>query len=146
MAVSRAEFKLENAVKALDELQSYYGDCIEDVMTLNGSSAYIKRLSERYDLRVKENSDKEIGVPLRLFFLDINAAIEITEKDARKGPDRKWENAKNWLCKNTGILMIRILAPGVPEFQNCLCIKRKNNSLKEAVEAVKGVMRILAGL
>ena len=24
----------ENAVKALDELQSYYGDCIEDVMTL----------------------------------------------------------------------------------------------------------------
>ena len=109
-------------------------------------ASYIRRLSERYDLRIKEHSDKEVGIPLRLYFPDINAAVEISGKEARQGPERRLEDAKNWLCFNAGIRMIRILSPDVRPFDNCFCIKRKDNSLKEAVEAVKKVMRILAGL
>ena len=56
-------------------------------------------------------------------------------KQAR-GPDRRWENAKNWLCLNAGIRLVRILLPGAEAFDNCFCVAMKEHSDAGLGEAI----------
>lgn len=100
----------------------------------------IKTISEERGYSISMNDEKEIGVPLAMFLPDKRVAIEFSDTKQNRGSNRRWENAKNWLCKNAGIQMIRILAPGAKAYENCQCIIRPNNGQKEACDAVDAVM------
>ena len=76
----------------------------------------------------KEYDVDKIGIPLQFYFPYHNAAIEFYYKDLHDSrPRRRWENAKNWLCLNSGIRLVRILSHDAVEFDNCICIKRTND-------------------
>ncbi len=105
--------------------------------------------AERSGYRVSYRDDSIIGISLQIFFPEIRAAVEYSSKDHRRGNGRRREYAKNWLCINSGIKMIRILDEGEPEFNNCICITRTDGSpevLEAAVTALFGMMGINADI
>ena len=104
----------------------------------------IKQIAEERGYKIIVNDDKEIGVPLTVFFPEKRTAIEFTDTKQNRGPNRRWENGKNWLCKNAGIQMIRIIAPGAKAYANCECIKRPNNGQMEACAAVESAFLLMS--
>lgn len=74
-------------------------------------------------LTVEYYFDPGIGVPVQLYFPEKYAAIEHTSYMNEGWKDWRWENAKNWLCLNSGIRMLRIIPPKMNAFANCKCIK-----------------------
>lgn len=100
----------------------------------------IKSFAEDKGLKILINDDSEIGVPLAIYFPDEHTAIEFTDTKENRGPKRRWEDAKNWLCVNASIRLIRIVAPGAIGYKNCECVQRPNNGQMEAFYAVKEVM------
>ena len=100
----------------------------------------IRQFAEEKGLKMLVNDETEIGVPLAIFFPEEHTAIEFTDTKQNQGPRRRWENAKNWLCVNASIRMIRIIEPGAKVYSNCECVKLPNNGHMEALEAVKQVM------
>ncbi len=97
----------------------------------------LQQLSEERGLKTVYNEESRIGIPIAIYFPERQAAIEFTDAKQNWGPRRRWENAKNWLCFNAGIRMIRIIAPGAKAYRNCECISRQNNGQTEAYNAVK---------
>ena len=100
----------------------------------------IKSFAEEKGLKILIDDDTEIGVPLAFYFPEEHTAIEFTDIRENRGPKRRWENAKNWLCVNASIRLIRIVAPGATGYKNCECVQRPNNGQMEAFDAVKQVM------
>lgn len=100
----------------------------------------IKSIAEEKGLKMLIDDDTEIGVPLAFYFPEEHTAIEFTTTKENRGPKRRWEDAKNWLCVNASIRLIRIVAPGAIGYKNCECVQRPNNGQMEAFYAVKEVM------
>ncbi len=74
-------------------------------------------------LKVEYDFDPGIGIPVQLYFPEKCAAIEHTSYLNEGWKDWRFEKAKNWLCYNSGIKMIRILPPKMNAFANCKCVK-----------------------
>lgn len=74
-------------------------------------------------LQVEYDFDPGIGVSVQLYFPEKCAAIEHTSYMNKGWKDWRWENAKNWLCLNSDIKMLRIIPPKMNAFANCKCIK-----------------------
>ncbi|MBR3033337.1 MAG: zinc-ribbon domain-containing protein [Clostridiales bacterium] len=70
-----------------------------------------------------------IGIPLQIFFPEKCAAIELTSHLREGWRDWRYENAKNWLCLNSGIKLIRIIPQTGYKFENCKCVRLKNDSV-----------------
>ncbi len=99
-----------------------------------------KGFAEERNMEIRFNDEANIGVPLRIYFPEERVAVEFTDTSENRGPRRRWEMEKNWLCVNGSIRMIRIIAPGAKAYKNCECVIRPNNGCMEAYEAVKEVM------
>lgn len=100
----------------------------------------IKGFAEEKNLKITFNDEADIGVPLAVFFPEEHVAIEFTDKKQNHGPLRRWENAKNWLCVNAGIRMIRILSPDAKAYKNCECIRREGAGHLEGCRAITKAM------
>ena len=88
-------------------------------------------------LRLIEKDDSVIGIPIRFWFPEQRFGIEFYESDDKKGPLRRWENAKNWLCLNAGIRLVRILSPGAAAFENCYCVRIREHTEAALEEAIR---------
>lgn len=71
-----------------------------------------------------------IGIPLQIFFPEKCAAIELTSHLREGWRVWRYENAKNWLCLNSGIKLIRIIPQTGYKFENCKCVRLKNDSVE----------------
>ena len=77
---------------------------------------------------VYDQIGRKIGIPLQIFFPEKCAAIELTSHLKEGWKDWRYENAKNWLCLNSGITLIRIIPQTGYKFENCKCVRLKNDS------------------
>ena len=77
---------------------------------------------------VYDQIGRKIGIPLQFFFPEKCAAIELTSHLKEGWKDWRYENAKNWLCLNSGIKLIRIIPQKGYQFENCKCVRLKNDS------------------
>ena len=100
----------------------------------------LRKTADLHRLRVIFDDDSEIGVPLSFYFPDNRIAVEIMGKSQNLKAIHNYENGKNWLCRNAGIRMIRILTPGSIDFSNCECVKMENNDMEAVYDAVKIVL------
>ncbi|MCR4643024.1 MAG: zinc-ribbon domain-containing protein [Lachnospiraceae bacterium] len=100
----------------------------------------VRYYAEAAGLRVLQDDDSVIGIPLQLFIPEKQAAVEFSRPFDCTGSGRFAENAKNWLCINAGIRLIRILAPDANEFDNCICITRTDNSVETINEAIQAAL------
>ncbi|MBQ7587510.1 MAG: zinc-ribbon domain-containing protein [Lachnospiraceae bacterium] len=96
---------------------------------------YIKKSG----LSILEDYDPDIGVPLSLYLPDRKLAIEFSNKRE----SRKKEYVKNLICKRIGIIMVRILDPGVASYDNCYCITRQDDSCEVLNKSIRKVLYIL---
>lgn len=85
-------------------------------------------------------TEDRVGILLSNYIPQINMDIELS--DTYEGIDYRRENAKNWVCKNNGIKLIRIVTPGGTIFDNCLCIELGDDSDKSFHTAVADVVKI----
>ena len=90
------------------------------------------------------NSDPGIGVPVQLYFPEKCAAIELTSMMHEGWADWRRENAKNWLCANTNVKMVRIIPQKMKKFESCKCVRLKNStadalnySVRQAFKKIK---------
>lgn len=80
-----------------------------------------------------------IGISLQLFLPVYKVAIEFPDKHRYTYSQYNRENAKNWLCFNSGIKLYRIITPDDEEFNNCICITIPDDSddiISQAIQAV----------
>ena len=82
-----------------------------------------------------------IGVPLQVYYPDLSAAIVFSGGDHQQA--LKWDKTVNWLCINSGIRLIRILAPKDREYDNCICITRADDSGEALSLAITAAFRLL---
>lgn len=87
--------------------------------------------------------DSEIGIPLQYYLPERRIAIEFSEPKSMTKSHRQKDEVKNLLCLRRRIRLIRILAPGIKEFANCLCISRTDSSPDTLSEAINALFTIL---
>ena len=90
--------------------------------------AVIRYYSDKTGFLVVCDRIGRIGIPLQFFFPEKCAAIELTSHLKKGWKDWRYENAKNWLCLNSGIKLIRIIPQTGYKFENCKCVRLKNSS------------------
>ena len=63
--------------------------------------------------------------------------------------DWRRENAKNWLCANTNVKMVRIIPQKMKAFASCKCVRVKNGTadaldyaIRQAFKKIKILMDI----
>jgi len=101
-----------------------------DLKDISFRSAAIRYYSAQTEFSVVYNKNDCIGIPLQVFFLEKCAAIELTSHLKEGWRDWRYENAKNWLCLNSGIKLIRIIPQTGYKFENCKCVRLKNDSVE----------------
>ena len=84
--------------------------------------------AEQTGLQVEYDYDPGIGIPVKLFFPEKCAAIELTSYLNEGWTDWRYENAKNWLCLNSGITLLRIIPQKMKAFTNCKYVRVKNGT------------------
>ena len=83
--------------------------------------------------------ETDIGLSISIYLPDHKIAIDFsTKKD-----NRIRENVKNISCRKRGITMIRILEPGVIKYDNCFCLKRKNESKDSIIPIIEKLHYII---
>lgn len=88
-------------------------------------SAIITLIQESRSM-VVFGSDEIIGIPLDIYLPEKKTTIQLSKK--YQGDELRYENAKNWLCYNAGIKMIRITDPNGTVFDNCFNILLPDDS------------------
>jgi len=99
--------------------------------------------AEKYGEKAEYMNEDIIGIPLAFYLPDRKVAVEFSSKEHRRGYGYRMEYGKNWLCINSGIKMIRILEDGEPEFNNCICITRTDDSLEVLRAAIEAVFQLI---
>lgn len=92
-------------------------------------------------LEVEYDYDPGIGIPVKLYFPEKCAAIELTSYMNKGWTDWRYENAKNWLCLNSGITILRIIPKNMKAFENCKCVRIKSDSAESLGLALTQVFR-----
>ena len=89
------------------------------------------------------NSDYEaIGVELDIYIPSKRTAIEYDGLNWHK--HSKFDEKKNKLCQDNGIVLIRIREQGLPLFNDCVCVMRDNPRLEETLnDAISSVLHYL---
>ncbi len=109
--------------------------------------------SEIMNLAVKYYADRSkeeyftdevetIGIPMQIYFPKAKLTLEFSDGSINNGARRRWENAKNWLCLNSRIRLVRILAPGTEEFDNCICITMIDDSFESFSAAIEAAFKL----
>lgn len=102
----------------------------------------VKHYADKAEVEYLENDDGAVGIPVQIYFPSQKMAVEFSKPSSYKGMGRKWENGKNWLCLNAGIRLVRILAPGAQEFDNCICLTRCDDSYSVLSAAIMTAFQI----
>ncbi|MBO6147605.1 MAG: zinc-ribbon domain-containing protein, partial [Lachnospiraceae bacterium] len=100
---------------------------------------YLKRMKIRYET----NHQDITGLPLELFLPDDRAAVECWEEAQETDYAYARERCKNIACIQAGIKMIRILPRKARTYDNCLCILRKDKSIKSLEQAIAVSLRAI---
>lgn len=100
---------------------------------------YLKRMKIRYET----NHQEITGLPLEIFLPDDRAAVECWEESQETDYAYARERCKNIACIQAGIKMIRILPRKARTYDNCLCILRKDKSIKSLEQAIAVSLRAI---
>ncbi len=84
--------------------------------------------AEQIGIQVEYDYDPGIGIPVQLYLPEKYAAIELTPNLNEGWMNWRYENAKNWLCLNSGIKLVRIIPQTGYNFENCKCVRVKNGT------------------
>ena len=91
------------------------------------------------EIEYVKNDSSIIGMPLQYYIPSRRIAVEFMMRDLKTMQYYRNERAKNALCLGNNIKMIRILSKEAEEYDNCLCIIKKEDSY----ECLQEVMRLL---
>lgn len=86
----------------------------------------ILAIAQEFGNMVVLGSDEIIGIPLDIYLPEKKTTVQLSKK--YQGNELRYENAKNWLCYNAGIKMIRITEPDGTVFDNCYNIPLPDDS------------------
>lgn len=114
----------------------------EDIFTRLKAIAYY---ADKAGEKVLFGNDDVIGIELEVYLPESKAAIQFSNLSHYTGVRKRYENAKNWLCLNSGIKFFRILAPDSEEFDNCICITLTDDTidiLSAAIQTVFDMIRL----
>ena len=119
--------------------------CKMNLQTSFPEQAILYYLKKNYESAI--NNDKSLGFELDIFIPEIRTAIEYDgvafHRTERK---RKIDADKNALCRERGIVLIRVLEKGLSTFNNCVCITRTSTttlvSLEEAIKEVYSYLQL----
>ena len=85
--------------------------------------------------------DYGIGIPVQLYFPEKCAAIELTSYIPEGWLEWRCENAKNWLCINTDVKLVRIIPKKMKSFASCKCVRIKNGTVDALNQAIRQAFR-----
>jgi len=88
------------------------------------------------------NRDKTtIGSELDIYIPSIKTAIEYDSKLHKRVLEK--DMAKNKICKDKGIRLIRVLESDLDEYLDCICIKRESTSNSDLVKVLYKIFYLL---
>lgn len=89
------------------------------------------------------DDEEQVGIPLANYIPVKNTVIEIAKPFHNTIPGHRWEIAKNCLCRNAHIKLIRILLPKDKVYDDCVCIVRQDDTDVSLDEAVRMALRVI---
>ena len=97
--------------------------------------------SKKAGLRLLQNDEEKIGIPIQYYFPDISGAIELNR--IRRSYGTIQEICENRLCAKNGIRLVRIIDPGREVNDECYCLYREERSVKSLEWAIRSAFSIL---
>ena len=92
-------------------------------------------------LRLLQNDEEKIGIPIQYYFPDISGAIELNSK--KRSYDTVREICENRLCAKNNIRLVRIIDPECEANDECYCLYREDRSLSSLEWAIRSAFSIL---
>ena len=97
--------------------------------------------SKKAGLRLLQNDEEKIGIPIQYYFPDISGAIELNR--IRRSYGTIQEICENRLLAKSRIRLVRIIDPGREVNDECYCLYREDRSIKSLEWAVRSASSIL---
>ena len=105
--------------------------------------------SKELGLCVEYRKSRILGLPLEIFYPEINMAIVLTGLINKRINGVSSVNftksiseiAKNWMCVKAGIKLFRIIPYGQNEFENCACLMLQDETIECFMIAVKKIFK-----
>ncbi len=109
--------------------------CAKELSTSFPEQALFYYVQKYYPEAVNGDKNRLNGVELDIYIPSVNTAIEYDGKawHSQEGAKTR-EIKKNEMCKNAGIRLIRIREQGLDNYDNCICINRRNNASESDLE------------
>lgn len=92
-------------------------------------------------LRLLQNDEEKIGIPIQYYFPDIYGAIELNSK--KRSYDTVREICENRLCAKNNIRLVRIIDPECEANDECHCLYREDRSARSLEWAIRSAFSIL---
>jgi hypothetical protein len=130
-------------VRKINEMAAGAGCPVcEDLFRSEVRMQIVRYYAREAGIEFSEHDTDTIGIPIQIYFPKQRTAIEFSKATEYQGKQKRWENAKNWLCLNSGIRLIRILSPGAKEFNNCICITRTDETYDVLEAAISMAFKV----
>lgn len=97
--------------------------------------------SKKAGLRILQNDEEKIGIPIQYYFPDISGAIELNR--IKRSYSTIQEMCENRLCAKSNIRLVRIIDPGREVNDECYCLYREDRSIQSLEWAIKSAFSIL---
>lgn len=92
-------------------------------------------------LRLLQNDEEKIGIPIQYYFPDIYGAIELNSK--KRSYDTVREICEDRLCAKNNIRLVRIIDPECEADDECYCLYREDRSSMSLEWAIRSAFSIL---
>lgn len=96
----------------------------------------IRYYAKQYEVKVLFDAEEVIGTPIDMYLPEIKGAIILSKPFHESFYGYRMEQAKNELCKKSGIRLIRIVEHGFKEYDDCFSIACMDDSLEAFDQSV----------
>ena len=117
----------------------------EEQYDLHYEEIAVKKWIEDSGIKVMCDSDELIGIPVDYYFPEYKSVLILPKDFHNNYHGRKIQRAYNDLLRKSKVKLVRILDPSMEPYDDCICIRKKDDS-REAfdaalAEAIKELVR-----
>lgn len=98
---------------------------------------------EESGITVKRNTDELIGTPVDYFFPEYNSVLILPQPFHNTYHGRKIQRAINDLLRKKGVRLVRILDAGMEPFDDCICVRKDDDSREAVDKALAEATRVI---
>lgn len=103
----------------------------------------VKKWIEDSGIKVMCDSDELIGIPADFYFPEYKRVLILPKNFHNNYHGRKIQRAYNDLLRKSKVKLVWIIDPSMEPYDDCICIKKKDDSREASDEALVEAMEVI---